>query len=83
MMQTLPDDILGVLLYKLDDISLIMLYHTDKNYHKSVAKHAITNKINRKLKCNIVAKHGHLEVLKWAIRNYQMGHEKWLLIPVG
>jgi hypothetical protein len=37
MLTDLPDDIQEVLLSKLDDVSLIMLCHTNKYYHNLVS----------------------------------------------
>jgi hypothetical protein len=69
MLTDLCDDIQGVLLTKLNNISLVILCHVNKSYHRLVSLYGKNNTINRTLKCHKIASHGYLEVLKWAREN--------------
>jgi hypothetical protein len=71
MLTDFPEDIQGVILHKLDNVSIIMLCHVNKNYHQIVSSWAIKNKVNRYLELHEIASCGYLEVLKWAYE-----HEK-------
>jgi hypothetical protein len=69
MLNDLLDDIQGILMNKLCDISLIMLCLVNKKYHNLVSKYGINNKTKRILTCHEIASKGYLEILKWARKN--------------
>jgi hypothetical protein len=67
MLTDLIDDIQGVLFQHLDNISLVILCHTNKNYHQMISCYSKTNHLKRKYPR--IAKHDYLEILKWARKN--------------
>jgi hypothetical protein len=69
MLTDLPDDIKRVLIQHLDNISLVMLCHVDKKYHKLVSSYGRINDMDRRLDCYKIAQEGYLEILKWAKEN--------------
>jgi hypothetical protein len=65
----LPDDIQGILLPLLDNVSIVMLCHTNKYYHKIVSCYCQNNKIKLILNCHEIAGKRYLEILEWVNKN--------------
>jgi hypothetical protein len=65
-METLPDDIQGVLLQNLDQMSLIELCEVNKYYHKLVSSYGKNNKTERIMINAFIAIYGYAKIEEFA-----------------